>query len=157
MAPIKHESLLLRQGRKEIVAVMDVSNVSKTFLPGGNPIKGILSLKNYSQTRANDYLRIAITCLQRPPFLCPSFHVYNKTFFIWRQILWEFCKLVETFHIASECRTAVYFGWWFTLQVQVARWLWPLILLHCFILWQTKSLHLVTEIVLDCTRLSLLQ
>jgi hypothetical protein len=32
-------------------------------------------------------------------------------------IFWsQYCKLVETFHVASECKTAVYFILWLTLQ-----------------------------------------
>ncbi len=31
----------------------------------------------YSQTWANDYLRIATTCLQRPPFWSPNLDLYN--------------------------------------------------------------------------------
>ncbi len=30
--------------------------------------------------------------------------------------VFSYCKLVETFHVASECKTAVYIGWWLTLQ-----------------------------------------
>ncbi len=36
------------------------------------------------------------------------------------QIILIYGKLVETFHNVSECKTAVYFGGWFTLQF---RWL----------------------------------
>ncbi len=27
-----------------------------------------------------------------------------------------YCKQVETFHNVSECKTVLYFSWWFTLQ-----------------------------------------
>jgi hypothetical protein len=28
----------------------------------------------------------------------------------------KYRKLVETFHVVSECKTVVYFGWWLVLQ-----------------------------------------
>ncbi len=46
----------------------------------------------------------------------------------------RYCKLVLTFHNVSECKTAIYFSFWFTLQF-----MWPgdidhysLALLHLF-------------------------
>jgi hypothetical protein len=69
-------------------------------------------------------------------------------------------KLVETFHVFSECRTAVYFNWWLSLQFGQPRWLWLWLwqLSSCrFIFRQSESLHLATETEQDHMRLSLLQ
>ncbi len=74
---------------------------------------------------------------------------------------------MENFHNVCECKTVLYFGWWFTLQfrwpgdldhcsflyardprcldthhdhtVHVARWSWPLIFWHCFTFRQTQN------------------
>ncbi len=79
----------------------------------------------------------------------------SNQFFYDLECLLYYCKLVETFHNVSECKTVVYFDWWLALQIG-----WMILTVNLLALlhfWTDWELHLTTETEQDRTRLLLLQ
>ncbi len=77
---------------------------------------GVLKIKlewEYSQTWANDHLRIATTCLQRPPLWSPNLSLYNINLPLnnghkfgdsWVVVVHEFdCSFVQILTIFEKC------------------------------------------------------
>jgi hypothetical protein len=70
------------------------------------------------------------------------------------------CKLVETFHIVSECKTAIYFSWCLINALAQPVQLfdrWSLFSIASHDSWTDSDLQLLTEREQDQTRLSFIQ
>ncbi len=97
-------------------------------------------------------------------YACFVFYFINIKILVWlkRKAFWlklkcnKYRKLVETFHNVTECKTDVYFYWWFSLQFKRPGDLdcWSFSVTSLMTDWE---LHLATETEQDQTRLSLLQ